>query len=206
MSDLVKTKLGAYMDGELSRRDILEVETHLETCQTCRDELEKLRSISHMLRAAPQPEFTSALDFRAQLMLQLPRRDAVSHAAPNNNLLVWMAPVIVLVVWIFIQVTLGLSTLLLLARQAGFLNGAADWITQSSHQLLWFSTAQSVIGGGLGSDGLTGLNFLNDAGMFVKNMVTLLLWQVGIALLYWGALTLMWLNKVKMLWNSFTTG
>jgi hypothetical protein len=37
-------------------------------------------------------------------------------------------------------------------------------------------------------------------------MVTLLLWQVGIALLYWGALTLMWLNKVKMLWNSFTTG
>lgn len=206
MSDLMKTKLGAYLDGELSRQDIMDVEIHLETCQTCRDELEELRSISHMLRAAPQPEFTSALDFKAQLMLQLPRRDAVSYAAPKYQLVVWMAPVIVLVVWVFVQVTLGLSTLLLLARQAGFLDGAAAWIAQSSQQLLWYSTAQSAIGSSLGSEGLTGLNFLIDAGIFVKNMVTLLLWQAGIALLYWGALTLIWINKVKMLWSSFTTG
>jgi anti-sigma factor RsiW len=206
MPDLVQTKLGAYLDGELSRRDKIEVEIHLATCQACREELEELRSISHMLRAAPQPEFTAALDFKAQLMLQLPRRDAVSHAAPNHHLLVWLAPVIVLAVWIFIQVTLGLSTLLLFAKQAGFLDGAAAWISQSPQQLLWFSTAQSAIGSGLGAEGLSGLNFLNDAGVFVQNMVTLLLWQVGIALLYWGALTLMWHNKVKMLWDSFTTG
>jgi anti-sigma factor RsiW len=131
MPDLVQTKLGAFLDGELSRRDKIEVEIHLATCQACREELEELRSISHMLRAAPQPEFTAALDFKAQLMLQLPRRDAVSHAAPNHHLLVWLAPVIVLAVWIFIQVTLGLSTLLLFAKQAGFLDGAAAWISQS---------------------------------------------------------------------------
>jgi predicted anti-sigma-YlaC factor YlaD len=203
MPDLVHNKLGAYLDGELTRRDQIEIESHLSTCQACRNELEELRAVSHLLHASPAPEFTSALDFKAQLMLQLPRRDESHETAPNSHLLLWLAPVIVLAVWIFFQVTLGLSTLLLFAKQAGFLDGAAAWLTNAPQQMLWFTTAQSVTGG---TEGLTGLSYLNNADLFVQNLVTLLLWQVGVAVVYWGALTLVWHNKVKMLWNSFTTG
>lgn len=203
MPDLIRNKLAAYLDGVLTRRDQIEVESHLKTCQACRDELDELRQLSHLLQAAPQPAFIPALDFKAQLMLQLPRRGETLHPAPNGQLLV--VPVLVLVVWIFIQVTLGLSTLLLLAFQAGFLDGAAAWVTNAPRQMLWFTTAQATIGSGLGAEGLADLNIFNDAGLFLQNLVTLLLLQIGVAVFYWGALTLVWQTRIKTLWNSFTT-
>jgi predicted anti-sigma-YlaC factor YlaD len=206
MSDQLRNKLGAYLDGELARRDQIEVETHLETCQACRDELEDLQQLRHLLRTAPQPDFTPALDYKAQLMLQLPRRDEALPPDTNSQLLPWMAPTLVLAGWIFIQVTLGLSTLLLLAYQAGFLDGAAAWVSSAPQQMLWFTTTQATIGSGLGAEGLAGLKILNDAGLFAQNLVTLLLWQVGVAVVYWSVLTLVWHNRVKVLWNSFTMG
>jgi len=206
MPDLMLNKLGAYLDGQLGRREKTEVETHLETCQSCRDELDELRRLSYLLRAAPQPEFTSALDFKAQLMLQLPRRDETLNQEPDNHLVLWMAPVVVLAVWIFIQVTLGLSTLLLLAKQAGFLDGAAAWLASAPQQMLWFTTAQATVGHTLGTESLTGLSILNNADLFLQNLGSLLLWQVGVAVFYWGAMALVMQNKVKTLWASFTTG
>jgi predicted anti-sigma-YlaC factor YlaD len=206
MPDLLRNKLGAYLDGELSRRDQIEIENHLETCPDCREELAELRQLSNLLSTAPQPEFTPALDFKAQLMLQLPRRYESLQPSPNGQLLPWMAPALVLAAWIFIQVTLGLSTLLLFAKQAGFLDGAAAWITNAPQQMLWFTTTRAAIGNGMGATELTGLNILNDAGLFMQNLFTLLFWQVGAAVLYWGALTLVWRSKVKMFWTSFTMG
>jgi hypothetical protein len=209
MPDLMRNKLAAYLDGELARRDKVEVETHLVTCEACRDELEELRRISNLLSAAPLPEFTAPLDFKAQVMLQLPRRDETLHphsgSGSHNQLLPWMAPTLVLTGWIFIQVTLGLSTLLLLAYQAGFLDGASAWLTNTPQQMLWFTGIQTTLGSGLGTEGIAGLNILNDAGVFMQNLVTLLLWQVGAAVVYWSVLTLAWRDRVKVLWNSFTS-
>jgi predicted anti-sigma-YlaC factor YlaD len=206
MPDQMHNKLGAYMDGELGKRDQLEVEAHLETCLACRKELEEMRQLSLELSSSPQPDFTPALDFKAQLMLQLPRREETTHPNPEGKLLPWMVPTLVLAVWIFIQVTLGLSTLLLLASQAGFFDGAAAWVASAPQQMLWYSTAQATVGNALGPQELSGLTILNDAGVFMQNLVTLLLWQVGAAALYWGTLTLMWQSRVKAMWNSFTMG
>ena len=64
-----------------------------------------------------------------------------------------------------------------------------------------FTVVQAVLGGMLGPEGQAGLNILNDASLFAQNLVVPLLWQVGAALLYWGALTLVWHYKVKALWN-----
>jgi hypothetical protein len=205
MPDLMNKKLGAYLDGELSRRDKIELETHLETCPGCKEELEELRRLSNMLHTTPEPGFTPALDFRAQLMLQLPRREEALHAGSNSQVLPWMAPTLVLAGWIFIQVTLGLSTLLLLANQAGFLDGAGAWVNSSPQQTLWFMAVRSLIGSGMETQGLAGLEIINDAGLFFQNLLTLLLWQVGAAALYWGVLSLTWRNRVKELWTSFTS-
>jgi hypothetical protein len=204
MPDPMRNKLGAYLDGELDRRSQIAVQAHLETCQTCQDELEELRRLSHLLRAAPQPDFTPALKFKAQLMLQLPRRDEVPHPHPEGRMLPWIAPALVLAGWIFIQVTLGLSTLVLLASQTGFLGSAAAWATRDPQQMLWFTTAQATFGGLLGLDGQVGLKVLNDFDLFAQNLIVPLLWQIGVAVLYWGALTLVWHSKVKALWTSLT--
>ena len=46
-------------------------------------------------------------------MLQLPRRASLQgqQPLPSGRLLPWLAPALVLTGWIFIQLTLGLSTL-----------------------------------------------------------------------------------------------
>jgi anti-sigma factor RsiW len=206
MPDPIFNKLDAYLDGELNQRDRTEVEAHLETCSMCREELDDLRQLSSLLKAAPQPEFTPPLDFKAQFMLQLPRRDDPTYPIPEGHVLPWMAPTLVLAIWIFIQVTLGLSTLFLIANQAGFFDGALAWASSSPRQMLWISATQVAIGSELGAEGQIGLNILNDAGLFMQNLTTLLLWQVGLAVIYWGAMTLVWYNKVKALWGAFTMG
>jgi predicted anti-sigma-YlaC factor YlaD len=202
----IHDKLGAYLDGELDRRAQSEVQAHLATCSTCQAELEELRRLSHLLKAAPQPDLTPALTFKAQLMLQLPHRAEPQHPRLNARLLPWMALALPLVAWIFIQVTLGLSTLVSLANQAGLLDGAAAWAATGPQQNLGFVIAQAVIGGLLGQQGLAGLNILNNASLFAQNLIVPFLWQVGVALLYWGALALVWHTKVKALWTSLDAG
>jgi predicted anti-sigma-YlaC factor YlaD len=200
MSDPIREKLGAYLDGELDPYSRIEVQAHLKTCPSCRDELEELRGLSSMLRAAPQPEFTPALDFKAQFMLQLPRRSEAQPPHENGHLLPWLAPALILAGWIFIQLTLGMSTLVLLANQAGFLGDAAAWVSGGTQQTLWFTTAQATLGGVLSPQGQTSLLLLNDASLFTQNLVIALLWQVGAAVLYWGALALLWHTRVKSMW------
>jgi predicted anti-sigma-YlaC factor YlaD len=206
MPDQMHHKLGAYLDGELDRRSQIEVQAHLETCLTCQHELEELRRLSNLLRAAPLPDFTPVLTFRSQLMLQLPRRTEKPQLHSNGWFLPWLVPALVLAGWIFIQVTLGLSTLFLLASQAGFLDGAAAWVTDAPQQMQWFIAAQATIGSLLNPAGQTGLLVLNDAGLFAQNLVILLLWQVGVAILYWGALALLWHTQVKASWTSPVSG
>lgn len=206
MPDLVRNKLSAYLDGELARRDQIDVEGHLENCPECRQELEELRKLSQELHAAPLPEFIPALDFKAQLILQLPRRDQALQSGSNHPVLPWMAPTLVLAGWIFVQVTLGVSTLVLLANQAGLIDGAATWAASAPQQMVWITMIKAVLGNGLGSGEMAGLTIINGADLFLQNVVTLLLWQVGAALLYWGALTLVWQDRVKALWSSFTAG
>ena len=81
-----------------------------------------------------------------------------------------MAPTLVLAGWIFIQVTLGLSTLVLLANQAGFLDGAAAWAASCpAANAVVYRCPGHAIGSGLGTEGMAGLNILNDAGLFIQN-------------------------------------
>lgn len=200
MPDMMRNKLGAYLDGELDRSGQMEMQAHLENCPACRDELEALRRLSHLLRAAPQPEHTSPHHFKAQLMQQLPNRAEGRQPNPKNAWLPWLAPAFVLAGWIFIQVTIGLSSLVSIAHRAGILDGAATWLTSSSQQMQWFSITQSTLGGMLNPGWQTGLQVLNDAGLLVQNLLVIFLVQVGVAVLYWVTLTLVWQKKVKPTW------
>lgn len=207
MPDTMRNLLGAYLDGELDQRGQKKVQAHLETCQACQAEMEELLQLSRLLRAAPQPELTPAMNFKAQLMLQLPRRTEAPLPRSNGRLLTWLAPVLVLAIWIFFQVTMGVTTLVMIAGQAGFINGAASRMASSApEQMLWITTARATMGSILGQDGQAGLKFLNDAGLFAQSLLTMLLWQVGAAVLYWGALAVVWRTRVQTLWTSLSAG
>ena len=50
-----REQLSALLDNELSAQERAALETHLESCDWCRDELESLRRTRALLRALPQP-------------------------------------------------------------------------------------------------------------------------------------------------------
>ena len=58
-------QLEAYLDGELDRATVDEVETHLATCAACRAELATLEQLRSALRALPKPR--APADLRARL-------------------------------------------------------------------------------------------------------------------------------------------
>lgn len=52
----VRESLSAYLDGELSPAQARAVESHLERCRACREELEGLRMVARALRSLPQAD------------------------------------------------------------------------------------------------------------------------------------------------------
>jgi len=201
MPEHITPQLNAFLDGELDARTRAEAQAHLETCQSCRVELEALRRVSHILRNAPQPDFMPAETFKDRLMLQLPRRDeALPEAAhTNSRLLPWMVPALILACWIFIQVTLNLSGLIALAGRLGVMEGTLAWAAGSPQQTQWFAVAQLAASNLVGVQVPIGLKLLNNAGVFANSVVTPLLWQAGTAALYWGVLAMVWQSKANAL-------
>lgn len=77
--EAAKAQLEAYLDGELDRAAVDELESHLGTCATCRAELAALEALRGALRALPRHR--APADLRAKLAgiealpaLQAPRR------------------------------------------------------------------------------------------------------------------------------------
>ncbi len=55
-SCLFLPKISSYIDNELSERERLEVETHLDGCRECRKELEKMKAVDELISALPEIE------------------------------------------------------------------------------------------------------------------------------------------------------
>ncbi len=163
-----------------------------------------MRQLSQMLRAAPRPAFPPAREFKAQVMLQLPRQvhpqpsNGKSQELPPNasaSLLPFAAPALILVGWLFIETLAGLLTLLSLGGQAGLVDSLSAWLG-GSQQMLWLSGLQTTLGM-LGSGGQAGLSLLDGFGQFATGILLVLAWQAAVALLYWGALILAWREQRK---------
>lgn len=62
----VQTYLSAYLDGELSGRESLDVRDHLNHCAECGAEERQLRTLKQMLRGLPM--YTPSEDFENRLV------------------------------------------------------------------------------------------------------------------------------------------
>ncbi len=79
-------RLSDYLDGELGAAERAELESHVDGCARCRQELGALRSTVGLLRSLPEPEPPASLvaDVMARLAKQSPARAA---RAPSGGTL-----------------------------------------------------------------------------------------------------------------------
>ena len=81
-----------YYDHELPPGRCRQVESHLADCAVCRGKLEDLRLLSRTLAGYSLPERTIGAErFRSQVVLRLPRRQAVD--GQRTGWLWWAVPV-----------------------------------------------------------------------------------------------------------------
>jgi hypothetical protein len=188
--------LGAYLDGELRGLRLHQVEEHLTKCKACQKELEELRGLSKLLQeTVPAEAFTPTDRFVANLALNLPRRPEANSVRKPLEFLWWAVPAGVLGVWVFLQTVVTVSTLISTADLTGMFGNAAAWLQNGSQNAAWFSASMSLFGNQIHSNERTALALLNDLSIFGSSLTIQLVWQAGIALVYWAWLAIWWTRR-----------
>lgn len=80
----VESRLSAYLDGELTGEEMLEMRAHLGRCAGCAGEMAELRLLKSLLGGAEEPEPESEFEGRlvAHVFSQKPARSTARAALP----------------------------------------------------------------------------------------------------------------------------
>jgi len=185
--------LNAYLDGELHGRQLVEMQNHLASCETCRNELEELRRVSVLLKTAPAPASIPAERFISQMTLTLPRRTLSDKTRRSGSLVWWLVPGVLLGAWIFLQTVFALTDAVTVANLTGLLGKASSWLA-GGQVSLWYSVVEGLMAGQTGSAPST-ISLLNNVSVFGGDLLGGFLWQAAIVLLYWVWLGAWWLRR-----------
>src|SRR5262245_56360857 len=79
--EAIRPRLQAYLDGELGRAAVDEIEAHLPTCAACRAELASLEELRGALRALPRHGAPAELRARLAQAGDLPRAESAPRGA-----------------------------------------------------------------------------------------------------------------------------
>ena len=186
--------LGAYHDGELRGARLGQVEQHLSECATCRAELNEIRSLSVLLHETKEGDFLSTERFVANLSLNMPRRPAQDRSRNMLNIGWWLVPISLLGIWLFVTITMSLGSLLSFGVNSGLIGRDMAWLEGNPLQMNWYPAAMDLIGSQLGAPGQAAISILNDAQLFMVQLVGSLLPQVVLAVFYLGWLFVWWLR------------
>jgi hypothetical protein len=188
--------LSTYLDSELPDAQLRQVEDHLAACDECQAELEQMRNLSALLHeTAPTDEFLPTERFVANLTLNLPRQPAQSRSRMALEIGWWLIPVGALGVWLFFQITVSLSSVVLTVSETGLLGNGLSWLKGNPLQTRWFSLVMDLFGGQIGSIGKFILSALNDLSLFIQNLTSRFILQALFATLYLGWLVSWWLRQ-----------
>lgn len=187
--------LGAYHDGELHGARLRHVEGHLVECATCQAELDEIRNLSTLLQDTSSiGDFPHSERFVANLAISLPRQSEQPQTPNVLKIAWWLIPVGLLGIWLFIDITLSLSSVVTLAVDAALLSGNLVWLQGNPLQMQWFATAMNLFGNQLGAPGREILSVLNDANLFTTQLARILIPQAIVAVSYLGWLLFWWLR------------
>ncbi len=195
MCENMHALLNAYLDGELHGQRLLEVEKHLVSCAACRNDLQELRTVSDLLRAAPAPAFLPVERFVAQLTLQLPRRVLGDRPPKPAAWAGWLVPTGLLGVWFFLRTIFTLTTAISAADAGGLLGQASAWFTGGQPQAAWFVAITSLFGSQMSAAQQSTLSLFNQVSVFGGDLYSGFLWQAMVVLLYWGWLAVWWSRR-----------
>ena len=187
MSDHILDLLGAYLDGELHGGQLRKVETHLDECQVCLEEYYSLQALSATLRTAPAPDFPSTERFAADVTLRLPRKPVKPLRRRTLEIGWWLAPVGLIVIWVFFSTTTLLSNLVTTVNGFGLLDSASAWLVAGSS-----GTNYSAFIGQFGLLEQGSLEWFTASENFAKTILSGVFWQVSIAMLYLSWLAIWW--------------
>ena len=190
MTEHVTQWLEAYYDGELKGRAAQQVEVHLESCETCRAELESLNSLSVILQEFPEARDLTPVDiFTAQVGLRLPRKPRASQREKVFRVGWQWVPVGLLATWVFVQTTFIVSGIINWAlRLIPGTENLAGFLQSGDQTETIFDAAANFSGLGLTEIGQFGLDFLRGGGP-LGWAVTL---NIGLTFII-GSLYLSWL-------------
>ncbi len=195
MADHVTEWLGAFHDGELHGARLRHVEGHLAECATCQAELNEIQTLSTLLQNTSSiGDFLPSERFVANLALSLPRQPEQPQSRNAFKIAWWLIPVGLLGIWLFIEITYSLSSVVTLAADAALLSGNFVWLRGNPLQMQWFATAMNLFGNQLGAGGREILSVLNDANLFTTQLARLLIPQAILAASYLGWLFSWWLR------------
>ena len=192
MSNHVSEWLNAYYDGELKGARLHQVEEHLAACEVCQAELESLQSLSALLQEAPAAEFISNERFVSQVNLRLPQRRVSATRQKLFEVGWWMAPVGLLMIWIFISTTIFVSDMVSAADNFGLLDDAAPLLVSDSSAGMWISTLEQF--GLLEGEGLQWAERIES---YTRNVLPQFIWQVSVALLYLTWIAIWWARQSR---------
>jgi hypothetical protein len=195
MHEDMRQFLNTYLDGELHGIRLVEIQTHLASCASCRNELKELRRVSDLLHAAPVPEFRPVERFVSNLTLCLPRRTLRERPPKPGSLLWWLVPAGLLGAWFFIRTAFAITDVVSVAGLTGLLGQANAWLNSGEQQSLWFIVMNLFSGGQMTGAGGSTISLLNTVNVIGTNLFTGFLWQAAIVLLYWGWLAAWWLKR-----------
>jgi hypothetical protein len=191
MSDHVLELLGAYLDGELHGAQLRKVITHLEECQVCQEEEQSLLTLSATLQGATRPDFPSPERFARDVELLLPR--APVEPAGHKVLAFgwWLAPVGLILAWVFLSTTLLVSNVVTTAGQLGLLDSFSAWPASGSG----VETSWSGMLVQLGLLSGNGQQWAELTEAFTRTSLPQMIWQVAIALLYLSWMAIWWARQ-----------
>jgi len=196
MTEHVTTWLGAYHDGELRGPRLRQVEAHLAHCVTCRAELESLQALGTLLQESPAAEgLTPPERFVAQVGLRLPHRPERPVWQRALEIGWQLTPLGLLGAWVFVQVVLFVSGVVLGALQLGLGGDVATWLLPISQQGPSLSEIFSLSSASLGDVGPIMLLLLSSGGPLGWGVTLNLVSLVVIGLLYWSWLASWWARR-----------
>ncbi|MFZ5856842.1 MAG: anti-sigma factor family protein [Chloroflexota bacterium] len=185
--------LNAYLDGELHGTRLRDMERHLADCEICQQELDDLRRISNLVRAAPLPAFTPADRFASNLTLLLPRRPQRSQPRRVPSPAWWLVPAGLLGLWFFLQTASALTSFVYAANASGLLGQVAPGLNVGPTQTAWFAATSDLFGVQMSGSLQSTLSLLNEFNILGAGFLQGVFWQAGIL-----ALCIIWFLTWKI--------
>jgi hypothetical protein len=198
MSKHATDRLGPYHDGELSGRQVRQVEAHLAQCATCRAELERLRQLSALLRESPAAkDITPPERFVAQVGLRLPRRPE-QPAWQRGLEMGWRAvPAGLLGAWAFVQTVFIVGGVVFSAIRMGLADDLGAPFLLSSQSGLWLNQLLRLSDPSPSDVGRIIFDVLSSGGPLGWGVTLSLVLLVVIGLLYWSWLASWWVRRQR---------